>query len=120
MALSTGLVLGTSGPELIATIGGAEFSNPMLQSRWFLREVGLYDTALGFVADTLFAVTFFVIRFTLGTALLWATLFKERKTNWFLMVGAVALYVLSIVWFVAIVKMYWKRYIARPVTRKTK
>lgn len=110
--LVAGLYLGTSGTELVATIGGAEFSNPMLQSRWFIREVGLYDTVHGFIADTVFTITFPLVRFTLGTALLYST-FREGRTHWFLMAGATALYVLSIVWFVAIVKMYRKRYLRR-------
>jgi hypothetical protein len=32
------LYYGVSGCELLATIGGAEVSNPLLQARWFLKE----------------------------------------------------------------------------------
>jgi hypothetical protein len=115
--LVAGLYLGTSGTELVATIGGAEFSNPMLQSRWFLREVGLYDTAYDFVTDTIFTVSFAFVRFGVGTPLLYCT-FREGRTHWFLMIGATALYILSIVWFVAIAKMYHKRYM-RAKSSKT-
>lgn len=109
--LICGLWLGSSGAELIATVAGAEFSNPMLQARWFLREAGMYDSFYGFTADTMFAFTFASIRFTFGSALLYCVL-RELRTHWFLIIGACVLYAVSIVWFVQIVRMYIRRYVA--------
>ena len=87
VASISGLVfsLGTgfSGSELVATAAGAEFSNPLLQTRWFLRELGAYDGYLAFTVDTLFTVTFGLVRFGIGSALLYATLTQvSTRTAW--------------------------------------
>ena len=58
---------------------GAEFSNPLLQTRWFLREFGAYDGHLALIVDTLFTLTFGLVRFGIGSALLYATLTQVSR-----------------------------------------
>ena len=73
------LATGFSGSELVATAAGAEFSNPLLQTRWFLREFGAYDGHLALIVDTLFTLTFGLVRFGIGSALLYATLTQVSR-----------------------------------------
>eukprot|EP00042_Codosiga_hollandica_P022480 m.83349 g.83349 ORF g.83349 m.83349 type:complete len:164 (+) comp50804_c0_seq28:425-916(+) len=75
MTSATGLLfslcVGVSGCELLATIGGAEVTNPLLQARWFLKETKQHSgTRYGFAVDFLFTLTFGLFRFGLGTPLL--------------------------------------------------
>ena len=66
------LMAGHYGTELVATIGGAEITNPLLQLRWFLREMGHYrGTIWGHLVDWAFMVSFGFIRIILGSILLY-------------------------------------------------
>ena len=91
-------------------IGGAEITNPLLQTRWFLRETGQYAGPRALLVDTLFAFTFGLSRLGFGTWLLVVTL-RGDATHWFLKCGAVVLYSISVLWFVAILGMYRRRYL---------
>eukprot|EP00042_Codosiga_hollandica_P022481 m.83224 g.83224 ORF g.83224 m.83224 type:complete len:269 (+) comp50804_c0_seq8:72-878(+) len=143
MTSATGLLfslcVGVSGCELLATIGGAEVTNPLLQARWFLKvrsERLLSDikiilmllfslclmgrketkqhsgTRYGFAVDFLFTLTFGLFRFGLGTPLLIHE-YLTPHAHWFMKMGATLLYAVSVIWYFGILKMFYKSHL-RP------
>lgn len=72
VGLSWCLFGGYLGTELLATIGGAEITNPLLQLRWFLRETGHYNSVLGDVVDLTFMLSFAFFRIGFGSVLLYS------------------------------------------------
>ena len=107
--LALALYLEHSGAELIGTIFGSEISNPCLQMRWFLREMGRYDTTFAKVNDIAFILLFLCIRIGLGAGLFYYTM-ASPKPSVLIKLGAVALYTLSLVWMVLILRFAKKRF----------
>ena len=103
------LYLEHSGAELIATIFGSEISNPCLQMRWFLRETGKYQTQLAKLNDIVFIVLFLCIRIGVGARLFTDTM-TSPKPSILIKLGGVALYTLSLVWMLLIVRFAKKRF----------
>ena len=106
------LFLDRSGAELIATIFGSEVSTPSLQVRGFLRETGKYETRIAKINDVLFILLFMCIRIGLGLRLFICTMLSS-KSNLFIKLGGVALYSLSLVWMVFILKFAKKRFFGK-------
>lgn len=60
------------GCESSAILGASEFTNPLLQLRWFLKQSGLYDGNIAMFIDFSFVFFFFGARVVVGSALyLW-------------------------------------------------
>ena len=110
--LALSLYLEESGAELIATIFGSEISNPCLQVRWFLRETAKYDTSLAKLNDVVFILLFLCIRIGLGAWLFLETMVSP-KTSGLIKLGGVALYLLSLVWMVLILRFARKRFFGK-------
>lgn len=106
------LYLERSGSEIIATIFGSEVSNPSLQVRWFLRETGNYETRLAKLNDIVFILLFLCIRIGLGARLFVCTM-ASAKTTAFVKLGGAALYSVSVVWMVLIVRFAKKRFFSK-------
>lgn len=66
---------------------------------------------MGFVVDSIFTVVFGAARLGLGTPLLVAE-YRNEHAHWFMKLGATLLYLVSIVWFVAILNMFRKKYLS--------
>ncbi|TRY64860.1 hypothetical protein DNTS_006193 [Danionella cerebrum] len=103
------LWLGESGIESCAVLFGSEITNPLLQTRWFLKHSGYYDSFLGSLVDVLFVVLFVFMRVFVGGAMLYCELSSPRP-KFIIKCGGVAMYALSWVFMVDI---------ARFVHRKT-
>lgn len=97
------LWLGESGIESCAVLFGSEITNPLLQTRWFLKQTGQYETPLGGIVDLLFVVLFVVMRIFVGGTMLYCELISPRP-RFFIKCGGVAMYALSWIFMVDIVR----------------
>jgi hypothetical protein len=71
----------------------------------------------GFTVDFLFTLTFGLSRFGIGTPLLYAE-YMAPKAHWFMKLGATLLYAVSVIWYFAIVKMFYRTWLGKQ--RKTR
>nr|XP_060643543.1 TLC domain-containing protein 5-like [Anolis sagrei ordinatus] len=90
------LVMGVSGSEINALIFLAEITNPLLQIRWFLRDMGHYEGIAGEVVDGLFVFLFLGLRLGGGVWIVHAVL-TSPKPNWEVKAGVLLMYFVSIV-----------------------
>ncbi|XP_045208153.2 TLC domain-containing protein 5-like [Mercenaria mercenaria] len=102
-------VLKYYGIEMITTLFGSEITNPLLQSRWFLRETSNYDTLLGDVVDIAFMGLFGFFRIILGTILLYSY-FGQEGTDWLGKLAGCLIYSMGWVFWVSIVQYGIKKY----------
>ncbi|XP_014251267.1 transmembrane protein 136-like isoform X1 [Cimex lectularius] len=72
------LCCGFSGAEAIAGLGSMEFTNPMVQARWFLRTFEKKDTILYQVVEYCFLVSFLTVRLGYGSCLFFAIMTSEK------------------------------------------
>lgn len=103
------LWLGESGVESCAVLFGSEVTNPLLQTRWFLRHTGRRGTPLAEAVDLAFVVLFVVMRVFVGGAMLYCELISPRP-RFFIKCGGVALYALSWVFVVDIWRFARRKY----------
>ncbi|KAF3840604.1 hypothetical protein F7725_006466, partial [Dissostichus mawsoni] len=94
------LLMGVSGCETCGAIFGSEITNPLLQTRWFLRQLGLYDSLLGDAVDLLFIVLFATVRVE------WVT---SPRPTLIMKLGGVAMYALAWVFMVDIARFCCKK-----------
>uniref|UniRef100_A0A3B4ZCR0 Transmembrane protein 136-like n=2 Tax=Stegastes partitus TaxID=144197 RepID=A0A3B4ZCR0_9TELE len=111
------LFMGESGCETCGVIFGSELTNPLLQTRWFLRQLGLYDSLLGDAVDLLFIVLFATVRVGVGTVMFYCELTSPR-TSLIMKLGGVAMYGLAWVFMVDIARFGYKK--SRAKYRKWK
>ncbi|XP_061683175.1 TLC domain-containing protein 5a isoform X2 [Syngnathoides biaculeatus] len=97
------LWLGESGIEGCAVLFGSEITNPLLQARWFLKQTGHYGTSLAYTVDALFVLLFVLMRIFVGGTMLYCELISPRP-RFFIKCGGVAMYALSWVFMVDIVR----------------
>uniref|UniRef100_A0A672ZJT2 TLC domain containing 5b n=1 Tax=Sphaeramia orbicularis TaxID=375764 RepID=A0A672ZJT2_9TELE len=102
------LLMGVSGCETCAVIFGSELTNPLLQSRWFLRQLSMYDGLLGDAVDLLFILLFATVRVGVGTAMFYCELTSPR-TPLVMKLGGVVMYVLAWVFMVDIARFGYKK-----------
>ncbi|XP_009082945.1 PREDICTED: transmembrane protein 136-like [Acanthisitta chloris] len=95
------LGLGKSATEVNAVVFVSEITNPLLQSRWFLREMGCYHTFLGELVDFFFVLLFLVLRIGGGAWIMFAML-TSPEPNWLLKAGGLAMYLVSLGFMVEI------------------
>lgn len=106
------LLLGESGCETCAVIFGSEITNPLLQARWFLRQLDLYDSLLGDAVDLLFILLFATVRVGVGTVMFYCELTSPR-TSLIMKVGGVVMYGLAWVFMVDIARFGYKKSTAK-------
>lgn len=106
------LGLGKSATEVNAVVFVSEITNPLLQTRWFLREMGSYHTALGKLVDFLFVLLFLVLRIGAGAWIMYGMV-TSPEPNWLLKAGGLAMYVVSLGFMVEICRFVrrklWKK-----------
>ncbi|TNN37265.1 Transmembrane protein 136 [Liparis tanakae] len=102
------LWLGESGIESCAVLFGSEVTNPLLQARWFLKQTGRYATRTGDVVDVLFVLLFVLMRVFVGGTMLYCELSSPRP-RFFIKCGGVAMYALSWVFMVDIVRFSMRK-----------
>ncbi|XP_029957010.1 transmembrane protein 136-like [Salarias fasciatus] len=102
------LAMGVSACETCAVIFGSELTNPLLQARWFLRQLQLYDGPLGDAVDLLFILLFAGVRVGVGTAMFYCELTSPRTTA-VMKLGGVVMYGLAWVFMVDIARFGYKK-----------
>lgn len=102
------LLMGVSGCETCGVIFGSELTNPLLQTRWFLRQVGLYNSLLGDAVDLLFILLFATVRVGVGTVMFYCELTSPR-TSMIMKLGGVVMYGLAWVFMVDIARFGYKK-----------
>lgn len=108
VGLLLALLMGVSGCETCAVIFGSELTNPLLQIRWFLRQLGLYDSLLGDAVDLLFISLFATVRIGVGTAMFYCELTSPRTTA-IMKLGGVVMYAIAWVFMVDIARFGYKK-----------
>ncbi|XP_015281156.1 PREDICTED: transmembrane protein 136-like [Gekko japonicus] len=89
------LLLGESATEINAVLFVSEITNPLLQARWFLREMGRYPSLAGDMVDFLFVALFVVLRIV-GGAWIMCVVMASTRTIWVLKMGVLAMYLVSL------------------------
>lgn len=97
------------GTELVAVLAAAEVTNPILQTRWFLRNSGYSDHYITSVVDWTFISLFAVFRIILGGAQLFVY-FKNPKPDFLGRFGGVSIYTLNIVFMYYIGGYAYRKY----------
>lgn len=112
IAIGRILMKGVSGTEAVAGVGGLEFTNPVLQLRWFLRSTGYKDTLIFFAVEVAFMIMFFIMRIMLGTYLLGSVLFNPQP-DIEAKIYATAFYIISWVFMIHIFQYFKNKYISK-------
>lgn len=102
------LLMGVSGCETCGVIFGSEITNPLLQSRWFLRRLGLYDGLLGDAVDLTFILLFATVRVGVGTVMFYCELTSPRAPL-VMKLGGVVMYSIAWVFMVDIARFGYKK-----------
>ena len=102
------LYTGRYGCEIITVLAGSEVTNPLLQLRWFLKELGRYSGALEKVVDWTFVFLFCSIRMGAGTVF-WYFFFFSPEVDVIARCGGTVFYVISVIFGVQILSyMHYK------------
>ncbi|XP_053341808.1 TLC domain-containing protein 5 [Clarias gariepinus] len=101
LGIMCALGMGESGIEACAVLFGSEITNPLLQARWFLKQMGRYDSLCGDLVDLLFITFFASVRIGVGGRMLYCEL-ASPKPKLVMKLGGVAIYALSCVFMVDI------------------
>ncbi|XP_005988155.1 TLC domain-containing protein 5a [Latimeria chalumnae] len=102
------LALEESATEVNAVIFGSELTNPLLQVRWFLREMGRYRGLMEDAVDFLFVSLFTTVRIGVGAWLLCCELVSPKPLL-VVKAGGVAMYAVSWVFMFNISKFVWRK-----------
>ncbi len=106
------LYQGKFGSELTAVMGASEFTNPLLQLRWFMRETGHYKGRKAFIIDSLFMIMFIGSRLGVGS-IFHIVCQTSPKIDLVTKAGGQAFYVISVVFAVQIIISYYRRYFVK-------
>ncbi len=109
------LYQGVCGAELTAVMGGSEFTNPLLQLRWFMRETGHYKGRKAFIVDSLFMVLFIGARLGAGSVLHYVCQ-TSPNINLGTKAGGQAFYAISVVFVIQILFSFYRKYLKKKRT----
>lgn len=82
------------GGQFACGMAAMECTNPLLQTRWFLRSFGLHKTALFDTVELVFMALFIFIRLILGSAAMLIA-FTDHRIDWIFAVNLSIIYGLS-------------------------
>lgn len=111
-SLGYALKQGRFGSELTAVLGASEFTNPILQLRWFLRETGYYKGRIAKCIDTLFVMSFLSARLGVGSVFHYVCQ-TSPKIDFLTKLGGQAFYIISVVFGVQLCLMFYKKYLRK-------
>lgn len=111
------LFKGISGAQTTCGLGAMELTNPFLQARWFLRSEGIYPSLLFLSTETVFLVTYFIVRIVLGTSFMWI-LIQNPKNDLEFITFSLIIYVISWIFFVNILRYVIRKYSKAKTDKK--
>lgn len=98
------------GCEVIAILGSSEFTNPILQTRWFMKQTGYYDGFWAKFIDFSFVFFFITARIIAGLVLLvWLCL--SPRMSFIAKIGGWNMYTVSVVFSVHLLLFIRRKYI---------
>ena len=103
------LYTGKYGCDISAALGASEATNPLLQLRWFMKNMGNYTGRKAAVIDWTFVTLFIVLRLGLGTAFLFAFL-SSPDVDWIASVGVCVFYLISFIFGVQLLLYVHRKY----------
>lgn len=112
MAIYIVMVCGKSGAEAVGGLFSLEFTNPILQARWFLRTYGYNGTPLHTMVEVIFITLFLIMRLGYGTKLTYAVVTCENVMI-LLKICTLLLYIISLVFIYFIGQFVFKKYVLR-------
>ncbi|XP_019873041.2 TLC domain-containing protein 5-like [Aethina tumida] len=116
-ALARMLFKNTAGPQAMCSLGTMEITNPLLQTRWFIRSAGLYPSKLHTATEFAFFVTFVVVRIFIGTYFMFLVFTQTQNDLEFLFL-AMAIYVMSWMFMINILAYVKKKYVVEEDSNK--
>lgn len=105
-----GILFNLYGCELIAVLGASEFTNPILQYRWFLKQRGCYSGRIAMLVDFGFVFLFFCARVIVGSAFLVWTLMSPRMEI-VAKLGGAMMYSVGVIFSIHLAKFIRRKYI---------
>lgn len=103
------LFKGISGAQTTCGLGAMELTNPLLQARWFIRSGGIYPSLLFLSIETVFLITYFLIRIVLGTSFMWVII-RHPKNDIEFITFSIMIYVISWMFFFNIIRYLMSKY----------
>ena len=103
------LYYNSCGSEVIAVIGASEFTNPLLQLRWFVKQKGKLKGNVAAVLDFTFFLAFWMSRLVVGTAF-HIKVQTNPNLDMFARIGGNAFYIISVVFGVGMLRYIVNRY----------
>ncbi|KAJ6653955.1 hypothetical protein lerEdw1_007587 [Lerista edwardsae] len=113
------LALGQSATEVNAVVFVSEITNPLLQLRWFLRDMGCYHSLVGDVVDFLFIALFLTLRIVAGAWIVHSVALSSR-TILTLKWGVLAMYLVSLGFLLDILHFARRKMLQKYCTWKSK
>lgn len=100
------------GCEVVAILGSSEFTNPILQTRWFMKEAGVYVGTWAKFIDCSFVFFFVTARIVAGLVLLvWLCL--SPRMSFIAKIGGWNMYAVSVVFSVHLFMFIHRKYVAK-------
>ena len=115
LSLMYSLYSGRVGNELVAVMGASEITNPLLQLRWFLKQIGHYNGILAKTMDLVFVLLFWFCRLVVGSVFHYVCQ-TSPKLDLVGKGGGQAFYIISLIFGVQLLMFYYKKYIKKRKT----
>ena len=109
LGLSYVLYQNKFGSELTAVMGASEFTNPLLQLRWFMKKSGIYTGWKALLLDLAFVVLFIGSRLGVGS-LFHFVCQTSPKLDIITKAGGQAFYIISWIFGIQLIHFFYKKY----------
>lgn len=100
------------GCESSAILGASEFTNPLLQLRWFLKQSGKYSGTVAATVDLTFCFCFFGARVVVGSAL-YITLLVSPRMEVIAKIGGTMMHCVGIIFSIYLGLFIHRKYIKK-------
>ncbi|XP_022920581.2 TLC domain-containing protein 5-like [Onthophagus taurus] len=118
VALTRILYRGVTGGQACCSLGFLEITNPLLQSRWFIRSYGYHKTPLFVAVEITFIVTYFIVRIIIGT-IYFGFAIMQKENWWEYALYSISLYVMSWLFLINIIFYLNNKYQRKKVLPAT-
>lgn len=98
------------GCESISVLGASEFTNPLLQLRWFLKQTGNYSGKTALLIDWSFSFFFICARVVVGGILYFCLMMSQRMDK-VAKIGGTMMYVIVIIFSINLVMFIHRKYV---------
>ena len=105
------------GCEIISILGASEYTNPLLQLRWFLKHTGKYKGKIEVFIDFSFFTLFISARVLTGTALYIRLLLSPRMDT-FSKVGGGGMYCVGLIFSTHLGTFIYRKYVKKTTHRR--